>query len=149
MNVMIKMVRKKEANEVEMYEEVGILKWIGPYLSERLEEFNIVTCEDLLEEFLLLCEEWDGLEEERKGYVKEWLEEAMDNEKSGQCVDPKGQDRGVEHYGYKVRKANKMGFNSIVKFWKYHAPTWYRKYVPTLKKGRTSMFQTYPVSCIT
>lgn len=141
------MVEKKEPEDVELEEDVGVLKWIGPYLSDRLGEFNIITCEDLLEYFVFLCEEWEGLPQDRREFVKGWLEDAVENDHSEQCIDPKGMDRDGEHYGYKVRFANKMGFNTIVKFWTYHAPHRLRTYIPTPKRGRTSLLRTYPQSC--
>ena len=140
-------MEKKTGEEIGIEEPISNLKWIGPYLTNRLREWNILTCEDMVEQFLYKTEEWEGLPQDRRKYVTEWLEELMKNERSKRCVQIESKIRNNRRYGYKVRKENFMAFNAIVELLKYHAPRYARKYIPKQKTGQKSDLRKYPEEC--
>lgn len=131
--------------ELDFTQPVIVLKYIGPYLSQRLNSFGIYTLDSLLEVPYMVWDLTDGDDKETRKELKLWLTELVRNRRASQCVDPPKINRGSPHR-YKVRKENQSGFNAIVQFWKDYLDYPQKLGVPRSLRGR-GLNNSYPLSC--
>lgn len=142
------MVAKIDPEDIDLNEPVERMKFIGPYLSQRLLDRNIDICEDLLFEFLMLVEEGGIDTTEIRNRIKDWLQDALSNARQNQCVRSINYLRQGHIYGYKVRNENLMAYNSVLRFWHHNVDPNLRKFIPRPLTGRTSHMQVFPPRCL-
>ena len=115
-----------------LYEPVSEMRYIGRYLSDRLGEYGIYRCVDVIDWIYMIYERTLGMEvKEVRKEVKRELEEMLSNRRGGECIESWVGD------GYKVRESNKMGYNVIVGMCRrYIVDVNVRRCIPVVKRAR-------------
>jgi hypothetical protein len=138
------MVRKKSYDEMLINDPIFIMKHIGPYFHQRLQHIAIYTAYDLLITLLELVDTHHS-----KQAVKQWLQNLTTNARPNQCLHSYQRVINRQTRSYLIRPHNFNTYNTIISFWRHHAPPFLRRYIPSKLRPRTSLARTFPTRCST
>ncbi len=124
-------------------DSVSTMRYIGPYLAEKLDNAGILTIGDLVE-FLENFSDGNQDSVEVRWQVRDWLREVLENERPAQCVISRS--RNVNGDMYFTRKTNQEAYNAIIRLWRAYVYGPARLWIPY--RFRERLFQTkYPPRC--
>ena len=137
-------VRKKSYTEIELDDDISLLKYIGPHLLRRLHNVDIYTADDLLETF---NEMFDGNAE--RNDIRRWLRNVTTNARPSQCTRERPRLVHNSRNGYFIRDSNFNAYNTILAFWRHQFRRNREKkaIIPRRLTGRTSYKHSYPNKC--
>ena len=137
-------VRKKSYTEIELDDDISMLKYIGPHILRRLHNVDIYTADDLLETFHEMVDN----RFQRKD-ISVWLRNVTTNARPNQCTRENPRIVQNSLNGYLIRDSNFYGYNTILAFWR-HQLTRDRDrkaFIPRRFTGRTSLKRSHPNKC--
>lgn len=126
-------------------DSVSTMRYIGPYLAEKLDNVGISTIGDLVE-FLENFSDGDEDPVEVRWQVRDWLREILENERPGQCVFSASRYVNGEEFMYFTRITNQEAYNAVIRLWRAYVRGAARMWIPYRFRERSERTK-YPHRC--
>ena len=134
---------------IDLGVSVSSMKYIGEYLTSKLEDEGIYSGEDLLDALYSFGNPNENPLDVRLR-VREWLRWVLENARPNQCIREHGSSKNVQNVEryYKSRVTNNNAYNAIINFWRYYAEGPQSGWIPYKFRTRAN-HRAYPLMCRT